>query len=145
MTLNTEIAIAAPDLYRRRYSCGPCLLAARKIRTPARRRGVLGYRDTYEPLFADLWSDEMHRRLTALVVAQRMARFAQRGGAGLADVLISFIPPPSHGSGQRCELRRCAAGAHDPWHARRAQRTAGKPPEDRSRRHQFPGCQAFPA
>jgi uncharacterized protein YjbI with pentapeptide repeats len=51
---------------------------------------VLGYRDTYEPLFADLWSDEMHRRLTALVVAQRMAR-SRSAARGLADVLISFI------------------------------------------------------
>jgi len=51
---------------------------------------VLGYRDTYEPLFADLWSDEMHRRLAALVVAQRVAR-SRSAARGLADVLISFI------------------------------------------------------
>jgi hypothetical protein len=51
---------------------------------------VLGYRDTYEPLFADLWSDEMHRRMTALVVAQRVAR-SRSAARGLADVLISFI------------------------------------------------------
>jgi hypothetical protein len=51
---------------------------------------VLAYRDTYEPLFADLWSNEMHRRLAALFVAQRTA--STRGGAtGLGSVLISFI------------------------------------------------------
>ncbi len=51
---------------------------------------VLAWRDTYEPLFADLWSNEMHRRLAALFVAQRSA--ASRGGAaGLASVLVSFI------------------------------------------------------
>lgn len=47
---------------------------------------VLADRDTFEPLFADLWSDEMHRRLAALFVAQRMA-----GAKGLANVLISFL------------------------------------------------------
>jgi uncharacterized protein YjbI with pentapeptide repeats len=51
---------------------------------------ISGYRDTYEPLFADLWSDEMHRRLTALVVAQRVAR-SRSAARGLADVLISFV------------------------------------------------------
>lgn len=54
------------------------------------QRKVIEYRDVYEPLFADLWSDEMHRRLAALFVAQRVAR--SRGTArGLANVLISFI------------------------------------------------------
>lgn len=47
---------------------------------------VLAYRDAFEPLFADLWSDEMHRRLAALFVAQRMTR-----SKGLANVLISFV------------------------------------------------------
>jgi hypothetical protein len=50
------------------------------------RRRVLADRDTFEPLFADLWSDEMHRRLAALFVAQRMTK-----SKGLADVLISFV------------------------------------------------------
>ena len=54
------------------------------------QKKVTEYRDVYEPLFADLWSDEVHRRLAALFVAQRVAR--SRGAAkGLANVLISFI------------------------------------------------------
>jgi len=51
---------------------------------------VTEYRDIYEPLFADLWSDEMHRRLAALFVAQRTAR-SRSAARGLASVLISFI------------------------------------------------------
>jgi uncharacterized protein YjbI with pentapeptide repeats len=54
------------------------------------QRRVLAYRDTYEPLFADLWSNEMHRRLAALFVAQRTAT-SRSGAAGLASVLTSFI------------------------------------------------------
>lgn len=54
------------------------------------QRRVLAYRDTYEPLFADLWSNEMHRRLAALFVAQRTAT-TRGGAAGLASVLISFV------------------------------------------------------
>ncbi|MEI9932826.1 MAG: pentapeptide repeat-containing protein [Rhizomicrobium sp.] len=54
------------------------------------QKKVTEYRDVYEPLFADLWSNEMHKRLAALFVAQRVAR--SRGAAkGLANVLISFI------------------------------------------------------
>jgi uncharacterized protein YjbI with pentapeptide repeats len=51
---------------------------------------VTEYRDVYEPLFADLWSDEMHKRLAALFVAQRVAR-SRSAAKGLANVLISFI------------------------------------------------------
>jgi hypothetical protein len=51
---------------------------------------VLAYRDTYEPLFADLWSNEMHRRLAALFVAQRTAKSVGEA-RGLGAVLISFI------------------------------------------------------
>ena len=51
---------------------------------------VTEYRDIYEPLFADLWSDEMHKRLAALFVAQRTAR-SRSSARGLASVLISFI------------------------------------------------------
>lgn len=51
---------------------------------------VLAYRDTYEPLFADLWSNEMHRRLAALFVAQRTAKSVAEA-RGLGAVLISFI------------------------------------------------------
>lgn len=51
---------------------------------------VSGYRDIYEPLFADLWSGEMHKRLSALFVAQRVSR-SRRAARGLASVLISFI------------------------------------------------------
>jgi uncharacterized protein YjbI with pentapeptide repeats len=54
------------------------------------RDRVLGYRDIYEPLFADLWSDVMHRRLTALFVAQRIAK-SRSASRGLANVLVSFI------------------------------------------------------
>ena len=54
------------------------------------QKKVTEYRDVYEPLFADLWSNEMHKRLAALFVAQRVAK--SRGSAkGLANVLISFI------------------------------------------------------
>jgi ABC-type cobalt transport system substrate-binding protein len=51
---------------------------------------VSEFRDTYEPLFADLWSDEMHRRLAALFVAQRIAK-SKSGARGLGNVLISFV------------------------------------------------------
>ena len=47
-------------------------------------------RDSYEPLLADLWSDQMHRRMAALLVAQRIARSSQ-GARGLGNVLISFV------------------------------------------------------
>ena len=47
-------------------------------------------RDTYEPLFADLWSDEMHRRLAALFTAQRVAK-SKSSARGLGNVLVSFI------------------------------------------------------
>lgn len=58
-------------------------------RDDAQKR-VTEYRDVYEPLFADLWSNEMHRRLAALFVAQRVAR-TRSAAKGLASVLISFI------------------------------------------------------
>jgi len=51
---------------------------------------VSAIRDSFEPLFADLWSDEMHRRLAALLVAQRIAR-SSRNARGLGSVLISFV------------------------------------------------------
>ena len=54
------------------------------------RQRMQTYRDVFEPLFADLWSDEMHRRLTALFVAQRIAK-SKSSARGLANVLISFI------------------------------------------------------
>jgi uncharacterized protein YjbI with pentapeptide repeats len=54
------------------------------------QKRVTEYRDIYEPLFADLWSDEMHRRLAALFVAQRVAN-TRSSARGLASVLISFI------------------------------------------------------
>lgn len=56
----------------------------------AAQKKVTEYRDVYEPLFADLWSDEMHRRLAALFVAQRVAK-SRSTAKGLASVLISFI------------------------------------------------------
>lgn len=44
----------------------------------------------FQPLFADLWSEEMPRRLAALFAAQRLAK--SRGSArGLGNVLVSFI------------------------------------------------------
>jgi uncharacterized protein YjbI with pentapeptide repeats len=54
------------------------------------QKRVTEYRGVYEPLFADLWSNEMHRRLAALFVAQRVAR-TRSAAKGLASVLISFV------------------------------------------------------
>jgi uncharacterized protein YjbI with pentapeptide repeats len=54
------------------------------------QKRVTEYRDVYEPLFADLWSNETHKRLAALFVAQRVAR-TRSAAKGLASVLISFI------------------------------------------------------
>jgi uncharacterized protein YjbI with pentapeptide repeats len=54
------------------------------------QKRVTEYRDVYEPLFADLWSNEMHRRLAALFVAQRVSQ-SRASAKGLASVLISFI------------------------------------------------------
>lgn len=51
---------------------------------------VTDIRGTYEPLFADLWSDEMHRRLAALFTAERVAK-TRSSARGLGSVLISFI------------------------------------------------------
>lgn len=53
-----------------------------------RSRTMAELRKMSERLFADLWSDETHRRLAALFVAQKMTR----GDAeGLARVLIAFV------------------------------------------------------
>ena len=89
---------------------------------------VTEYRDVYEPLFADLWSDEMHRRLAALFVAQRVAR--SRGAAkGLANVLISFIrrrlsqPPQYAESYEDVRLAIDVLGASG---VRKAQEAAGQ-------------------
>ena len=51
---------------------------------------VTDIRGTYEPLFADLWSDAMHRRLAALFTAERVAK-TKSSARGLGSVLISFI------------------------------------------------------
>jgi len=99
MTLNTEIAIAVL-IFIAGAAVAALVFWLREYSDAGAKARVLGYRDTYEPLFADLWSDEMHRRLTALVVAQRMAR-SRNAARGLADVLISFI-------------RRRLASASDP-------------------------------
>jgi len=68
------------------------VLAAVLVMVLRERAGnrVTEFRDTYEPLFADLWSDEMHRRLAALFVAQRTAK-SRAAARGLGSVLISFI------------------------------------------------------
>jgi hypothetical protein len=97
MTTNTEIAIAVL-IFVAGVALAVLALWLRDRWSADVKTRVLGYRDTYEPLFADLWSDEMHRRLAALVVAQRVAR-SRAAARGLADVLISFI------------RRRLAAGA----------------------------------
>lgn len=89
MTLNTEIAIAVL-IFIAGAAIAALIFWLRERSGAGAKARVLDYRDTYEPLFADLWSDEMHRRLTALVVAQRMAR-SRSAARGLADVLISFI------------------------------------------------------
>lgn len=56
----------------------------------AARRRIGEYREAYGPVFADLWSDDMAKRLTALVVVQRIARSAG-ASLGVADVLLAFI------------------------------------------------------
>jgi len=86
---NTEIALAVLL-----FAAGAGIVALafwlRERWSADGRQRVLGYRDIYEPLFADLWSEEMHRRLTALFVAQRIAK-SRRAARGLANVLVSFI------------------------------------------------------
>jgi|GEM_PF-2827669 len=108
MTLNTEIAIAVL-IFVAGATIAVLVLWLRERSDAGAKTRVLGYRDTYEPLFADLWSDEMHRRLTALVVAQRMAR-SRSAARGLADVLISFIRRrlAAAGSGESFEDVRLA-------------------------------------
>lgn len=56
----------------------------------AARRRIGEYREAYGPLFADLWSDDMAKRLTALVVVQRIARSAE-ASLGIANVLLAFV------------------------------------------------------
>ncbi len=89
MTVNNEIAIAVLIFLAGAAVAALAFWLRDRWSSDVNSR-VLGYRETYEPLFADLWSDEMHRRLTALVVAQRVAR-SRNAARGLADVLISFI------------------------------------------------------
>ena len=108
MTMNTEIAIAVL-IFIAGVAIAALVFWLRERSDAGAKARVLGYRDTYEPLFADLWSDEMHRRLTALVVAQRMAR-SRSAARGLADVLISFIRRrlAAAGSGESFEDVRLA-------------------------------------
>jgi|ERR1043166_230804 hypothetical protein len=56
----------------------------------ASRRRIGEFRKAYEPLFADLWSDEMPKRLAALLVVQRIVRSSSEA-AGIADVLLGFV------------------------------------------------------
>ena len=90
---------------------------------------VTEFRDIYEPLFADLWSDEMHKRLAALFVAQRTAR--SRGAArGLASVLISFIRrrlSQDAGEGENYEDVRLALNILSSSAVRSAQASLGQP------------------
>jgi uncharacterized protein YjbI with pentapeptide repeats len=90
---------------------------------------VTEFRDIYEPLFADLWSDEMHKRLAALFVAQRTAR--SRGAArGLASVLISFIRrrlSQDAGAGENYEDVRLALNILSSSAVRSAQSSLGQP------------------
>lgn len=86
---NYEIALAAL-LFAAGAGLAALIVFLRERWNAGGQRRVAGYRDVYEPLFADLWSDEMHRRLTALFVAQRIAK-SRAAARGLADVLISFI------------------------------------------------------
>ncbi len=90
---------------------------------------VTEFRDIYEPLFADLWSDEMHKRLAALFVAQRTAR--SRGAArGLASVLISFIRrrlAQDAGEGENYEDVRLALNILSSSAVRSAQSSLGQP------------------
>jgi uncharacterized protein YjbI with pentapeptide repeats len=89
MTMNTEIAMGIAIFVAGAVLAALVFWLRDRWRSDVTSR-VLGYRDIYEPLFADLWSNEMHRRLTALVVAQRVAR-SRSTARGLGDVLISFI------------------------------------------------------
>jgi uncharacterized protein YjbI with pentapeptide repeats len=100
MTTNIEIAIGIL-IFLAGAAIAALVFGLRDRWSSDAKARVLGYRETYEPLFADLWSDEMHRRLTALVVAQRVAR-SRDAARGLADVLISFI-----------RRRLANAGGHD--------------------------------
>jgi uncharacterized protein YjbI with pentapeptide repeats len=75
--------------------------AVRSMGSAARRR-IGEYREAYEPLFADLWSSEMHRRLSALFVAQRIAR-SSSAAVGLGDVLIAFIRHRLSASGRSAD------------------------------------------
>ncbi len=86
---NTQIAVAVL-LFAAGAGVVALLVFLRERWGAGGQKRVLGYRDIYEPLFADLWSDEMHRRLTALFVAQRIAK-SRSAARGLANVLISFI------------------------------------------------------
>jgi len=84
----TQLAVAAAVfVLGAAIAVGAMLLLRKKDDNQGR---VLAYRDTYEPLFADLWSDEMHRRLAALFVAQRTAQTVA-DARGLGAVLISFV------------------------------------------------------
>jgi len=86
---NTQIAIAALLFVAGGGIVALAFFLRERLGMGDRRR-MHGYRDVYEPLFADLWSDEMHRRLTALFVAQRIAK-SKSAARGLANVLTSFI------------------------------------------------------
>jgi uncharacterized protein YjbI with pentapeptide repeats len=90
---------------------------------------VTEYRDIYEPLFADLWSDEMHKRLAALFVAQRTAR-SRSAARGLASVLISFIRrrlSQDVGEGENYEDVRLALNILSSSAVRSAQASLGQP------------------
>jgi uncharacterized protein YjbI with pentapeptide repeats len=87
MTMTVQIAIVVAVFAA--GAGGAALIFWLRERGDAQKK-VTEYRDVYEPLFADLWSDEMHRRLAALFVAQRVAK-SRSAAKGLANVLISFI------------------------------------------------------
>ncbi len=89
---------------------------------------VTEYRDIYEPLFADLWSNEMHKRLAALFVAQRTAR-TRSSARGLASVLISFIRrrlSQDAGEGENYEDVRLALNILSSSAVRSAQASSGQ-------------------
>lgn len=55
-----------------------------------RQQHLANLRTTLEPTLAGLWSAQMEKRMTALVVAQRLAKHRSEAG-GLGHILIAFV------------------------------------------------------
>lgn len=123
MTLTQLLIVAGVFVLGAAIAVGVMLLLNRRGDNENR---VLAYRDTYEPLFADLWSNEMHRRLAALFVAQRTAKSVGEA-RGLGAVLISFIRRRlSAEEGESYEDVRLALTVLSSGPVRRAQTESGQ-------------------